>query len=537
MRAPRVPQRLRRSHADAAAPAPITDPETLRAELARERELEQARRDDALARVQAAAAHRRAAADVAEQERQAELDRAERADNAAAEAALARLGREFGDAGERTRLRSLMARSGEARALRLEQLRALNLRVLVPFLIGFGVWSTTGVQRGAARIMDVTSADAVWWVLWGLEALLIGTVCWIIVVRARLATAGGRLARAAERIAVGALAFSILLNLVAALPQGQPATSEWWTTGGAMFAHALGPVGAAVTAHLIGVIDKSISNANPWRENGVLVPRLATLTREEATAAVADTVVAASPRVEKICGVRGDGILPIRIRTADGERHSITITREPKTATISSLMERMRQATLDRRYGIREDDRPDPTAGPAPVRMAWLPDAGTPAAPLGAGLPSPAQTGPQTGTSAPAGPVRSDQIGPANRAADQSADQSADRPDDRQTGPQTDAGTSVRTDAVPALTGAKDGDDAALRLLDEEFAGLDPADVSIGQVRRALSAGFVRGQRLHEMWVARTRADRSGSDRSALPTDQTDQTGTADRSAVPAQAP
>lgn len=121
---------------------------------------------------------------------------------------------------ERTRIRALMARSGEARALRLEWLRARNLRVLVPVLIGFGVWSTTVVQQGAARLMGVHADSPVWWTLWGLEALLIGAVCWIIVCRARLAASGGALARQAEKVGFGCLFTSIVLNLVAAVPAG-----------------------------------------------------------------------------------------------------------------------------------------------------------------------------------------------------------------------------------------------------------------------------------------------------------------------------
>jgi hypothetical protein len=250
-------------------------PDELARELERRRELADAHRADELARERAEAGHKRARADVAEENRLAELARAEREADVHAEAELARMYREFRKSGERTRIRSLMARSGEARALRLERLRSRNLVILVPLLIGFGLWSTTGVQQGAARLMAVTKDSPVWWVLWGLEALLIGVVCWIIVVRARLATSGGKLSASAERIGVGCLATSVFLNLVAAVPAGEGPHTSGWAIPGAMFAHAIGPVGAALVAHLIGIIDGSISDADPWHDSdGQEAPRL-----------------------------------------------------------------------------------------------------------------------------------------------------------------------------------------------------------------------------------------------------------------------
>ncbi|TMQ96813.1 hypothetical protein ETD83_20885 [Actinomadura soli] len=265
-------------------------PEELARELQRQRELAAARRTDELERVRAEAGHGRARADVAEETRLAELARTEREADVRAEADLAQMYRQFRASGARTRIKADMARSGEARALRLEWLRTRNLRVLVPVLIGFGIWSTTGVQQGAAKIMDVDKSDPVWWTLWGLEALLIGAVCWIIIARARLAASGGRLASHAERIGFGCLTTSIFLNLIAAVPTGDADVSGW-AVPGAMFAHALGPIGAAVTAHLIGVIDTSISDADPWNEgegeNKRPVPRLAEMDLQPPTVAPA----------------------------------------------------------------------------------------------------------------------------------------------------------------------------------------------------------------------------------------------------------
>ncbi|GAA3165605.1 hypothetical protein GCM10010466_65470 [Planomonospora alba] len=245
----------------------------LAARLTAERDADAVRRADELARALADAEHDQARRDLGVRVRLAELDRAEREAQASASAELSRLYRKAVAAGERTRISAGLARSAEARALRLEQTRTLNLRVLIPVLVGFGAWSTTGVQEGAARLMAVDSGAPTWWALWILEPVLLGAVVWVIIARARLASAGGRLAEAAERIAAACLTTSVLLNVVAALPgEGGP---TGWEAVGAIVAHIIGPLGAAATAHLIGVVDASISSADPWHERGVRVPTLA----------------------------------------------------------------------------------------------------------------------------------------------------------------------------------------------------------------------------------------------------------------------
>ncbi|HEY9411754.1 MAG TPA: hypothetical protein VIP77_19400 [Jiangellaceae bacterium] len=260
--------------------------------LQQKRDVAAARRADKLARLEAEAEHKRARADVAEAARAAELARAEREASRRADAEMARSRRETWHTGERTRVAAAMSQTGEARALRLERTRSLNMRVLVPVLLGFAAWSTTGVQHGAARLMGVDAGDPMWWALWLLEPVLIGAVVWVIIARARLATSGGRMAPGAEGIAAGCLSTSVVLNLLAAIPAGTPAGG--WGVGavagvlGAMIAHAIGPVGAAATAYLIGVIDESITAADPWTESsGAPAPRLADLDlRVESTPAV-----------------------------------------------------------------------------------------------------------------------------------------------------------------------------------------------------------------------------------------------------------
>lgn len=257
------------SRRPAVAELPVDE---LAAALACERQAADVRRADELARTTAQAAHDRARADVGVASRLAEMERAEREASAEADTELARMYRSAVAAGERIRISAGLARSAEARALRLERLRGLNLRVLVPVLIGFAIWSTTGVQAGAAQLMATTSAAPMWWALWLLEPVLIGAVVWVIIARARLASSGGRLTDAAERIAYGCLGTSVVLNLIA----GSTETGgDVLTMLGAMLAHAIGPVGAAATAHLIGVVDSSIASADPWTERGERVPRLA----------------------------------------------------------------------------------------------------------------------------------------------------------------------------------------------------------------------------------------------------------------------
>lgn len=251
----------------------------LAARLEADRAADAVRRADELERERAAARHRRRRADLAAAERIADLERARRQADAEAAARLVRLYAEAREAGERTRITAALARSGEARALRLERLRALNLKVLVPVLLGFAAWSTTGVQAGAARLMQVAAADPMWWVLWLLEPVLIGAVVWIIVARAKLAAAGGRMAPGAERIAAACLGTSVALNIVAALPTSSDPTG--WAVVGAIVAHVIGPLGAAATAHLIGVVDRSIAEADPWHdEHGQPVPTLEDLELE-----------------------------------------------------------------------------------------------------------------------------------------------------------------------------------------------------------------------------------------------------------------
>jgi hypothetical protein len=231
--------------------------------LADRRDRDEAQRRDELTRTEAEAGHRRDRADLGVRTRIEDLAREERVAEALSAARIARTYREAMAAGERMRIESQMRRSGEARSLTLERLRSLNIKVLVPVLVAFGAWSTAGVQDGAARLMGIRPDSVMWWVLWLLEPALLGAVAWIITARARLASAGGRLEHRAELVGVGCLSTSVVLNVVAALPEH---TQHLTTTVGDVFAHIVGPIGAAVTAYLLGVVDRSITAADPWRD-------------------------------------------------------------------------------------------------------------------------------------------------------------------------------------------------------------------------------------------------------------------------------
>lgn len=233
-----------------------TDPDTLASALAEERRVEEVKRADELARDRAAAAHQRARADLEAEMRQQARDRAEREAAGRAAARLAEMRREALAAGERLRIKTALATSGEARAWRLERLHTWNLRVLVPALVLFGALSTSGVQKGAANLFGWTRDDIAWWALWGLEPGLIAAICWIIHVRGQLALSGGSLARSVEVVMGVALATSVGFNMA---------------SGGAdqdlkeMLGHSMAPLLAAGTAWLIGAIDRSIARTNPWK--------------------------------------------------------------------------------------------------------------------------------------------------------------------------------------------------------------------------------------------------------------------------------
>ncbi|WP_174546403.1 hypothetical protein [Nocardiopsis dassonvillei] len=174
---------------------------------------------------------------------------------------------------ERAKLAADISQSAEARALRVQRTRTLTLAALMPVLVAFAGWSTAGVHAGAAAMTGAEQWGAMWWMLWLLEPALVGIVGWVILCRARLESSGGSLPEEADRIMWGCLAVSILLNTIGHWPGEFSGTAV-----GGLVAHSLGPIGAAMTAHLIGVIEKGIAAARPTEGPGVKT--LAELTAE-----------------------------------------------------------------------------------------------------------------------------------------------------------------------------------------------------------------------------------------------------------------
>src|SRR5690606_27837675 len=162
-------------------------------------------------------------------------------------------------AGAAARTRWEVLQTGEARALRLSRTRTAALAALLPVLLAFGAWSAAGVQAGMVTLLSLEQGSVAAAAAWLVEPALIGVVATIILVRARLRSAGGDLDVRATRIEWAALSLSILLNAVGHWPDSLDATAF-----AALVGHALGPVGAAGTAYLISVIQDGIASANPW---------------------------------------------------------------------------------------------------------------------------------------------------------------------------------------------------------------------------------------------------------------------------------
>lgn len=254
---------------------PVTA-QQLAATLSADREILHTRRDhrvkarldmvgyrDALARIREEAARRR-------DERR--LARAERRENAAAARAarrearrdraeqrrLAELYRAASVSGERARLAVAIRGSVEARQHRVDQVRTATLKVGLPVLGAFAAWSTVGVHAGVVGLLGAAPGSAWWWGAWFIEPALIAVVAGVIVARAVLRASGGDVDWRAHVAHWGALAVSIMLNLAGHWP-----TAFTGPEVTAAIAHSVGPLGAATTAWLIGVMDDYVTAARP----------------------------------------------------------------------------------------------------------------------------------------------------------------------------------------------------------------------------------------------------------------------------------
>src|SRR5690606_37638384 len=186
-----------------------------------------------------------------------------------------------------------------------------------PVLLAFGAWSAAGVQAGMVTLLNLEPGSVAAAAAWLVEPALIGVVATIILVRARLRSAGGDLDERATRIEWAALTLSILLNCVGHWPDSLDATAF-----AALVGHALGPVGAAGTAYLISVIQDGISSANPWRrDDGSPAPSLADV-EEVATGTEPEQSTGVGDRTSFTWPVelpRGVSLLPL---VAASEPHS-----------------------------------------------------------------------------------------------------------------------------------------------------------------------------------------------------------------------
>lgn len=276
----------------------------LREELEEARAVIDVRREDERERRAQDVEHRVALARVQERERTEVRERRERDRDAAEEVALTDLYRRAKRSGERARIRAEIDGSAEMRALRVAKVRKVALLAGIPVLAAFAAWSTTGVQAGVVRLLDLNHGTAAWWASWGMEPALIAVVALIIVGRAVLRASGGEVDWRAGVAEWAALGLSLALNIIGGWHGG-------WDGLLTALPHSIGPVGCAGTAFLIGLFDSYVTTARPW-ENA---PRLADLKIAPSSAVGADGVRTAIKRGKHGLSITEMGGLPDDVRT------------------------------------------------------------------------------------------------------------------------------------------------------------------------------------------------------------------------------
>jgi hypothetical protein len=217
-------------------------------------------------------------------------------------------------AGEEARTRAEVAQSGEARALRVAGTRSMAVGVLLPVMIAFGAWSAAGVQAGMVAMLGLDPASPAAAAAWLVEPALLGIVAGTILIRARLQSAGGDLDERATYIEFAALATSIVLNMAGHWPASWDGAAV-----AAMAGHALGPLGAAGSAYLIGVVQDGVAEATPWElDDGSRAPSLRDRAADESTPEPAPESAAEPlpPALEWVRVPPGAVVLPLVSRTA-----------------------------------------------------------------------------------------------------------------------------------------------------------------------------------------------------------------------------
>ncbi|MFC4066772.1 hypothetical protein [Actinoplanes subglobosus] len=264
VRAPRPRWWARLRRRAAVVDADIEDAaQLLFARLHADRAVVQVGRHDEVSRQLGAATHEVDLAQVQQWRTASRQARKQQRRDAAEEARLAALYRRATREGARAKIRATILGSAEMRALRLARVRTVTLVVLMPVLLAFAAWSTTGVQAGVVRLLGLEDRSPMWWAAWGVEPALITIVALIIVVRAVLRSSGGDTDNKATAVEWGALGMSLVLNVAGGWIGG---LSLAGLATGLVTAlpHTVGPLGCAGTAFLIGLIDAYVTAAKPW---------------------------------------------------------------------------------------------------------------------------------------------------------------------------------------------------------------------------------------------------------------------------------
>jgi hypothetical protein len=260
----------------------------LREQLAAERDLQTVQREDTFARRATAVQHELAMAAVDEQESAARRARRERVRDAVEADELAALYRRAASSGTRARIRAQIQGSAEMRALRIAKVRTVALLAGLPVLAAFAAWSTTGVQAGVVRMLDLDDRSAAWWASWAMEPALIAIVALIIIGRAVLRSSGGQTDGRATVAEWSALGMSLALNIAGGWQGG-------WQGLATALPHAIGPLGCAGTAFLIGLFDSYVTDARPW-ENAPRLEELGLIPANNAPVPAPVPVVASVPQ-------------------------------------------------------------------------------------------------------------------------------------------------------------------------------------------------------------------------------------------------
>lgn len=314
----------------------------LREQLAIQRELTGVNDEHEIEQRTAKVRRTAALADLAEQAANDRRSRRSRRNDAASGVSVADLYRRAAERGTNAYVRSQITQSAEMRSLRVAAVRRTALIVGIPVMLAFAAWSTSNVQAGVMRISG-TASRATSIASWLVEPAIITIVALIIIGQAVLRSSGGGTKYTeAELIKFGALMTSLSLAIIG----GWPAHSGWSGTITAL-PHGVGPIGCAITAYLISLFDRYVSQAKPW-ENA---PKLADM-----------NIVVAANIANTIGTVRGEPIAntlgTVRAQQPSSEPANELASAEPAAAATGSaivpteIMDRVPVTNTEQRTNI-----------------------------------------------------------------------------------------------------------------------------------------------------------------------------------------